>query len=290
MNTSRPVDDHTQSYFNHYLNIIERNLTADVLTIFSPMSAGLENIVRTAIEVVQNKRDKIAIVLDTTGGYVEIVERMVFIIRKHYEEVYFIVPDRAMSAGTVFVMAGDQIYMTYSACLGPIDPQVEKSGRFVPAKSYLNMYDRLYQKAENGQLNAAEFVLLNNLDPGELYQFELADTLSRKLLTDWLSAYKFKDWVDKSTGEPVSAEVKERRAEEIALALSDHELWASHARMIDRDTLTDPDGKIHLKIKEIEEDQDLTSALDAYTRLIKDYMLREQLNLFVHTRDYREVH
>ena len=146
------------------------------------MFAGLENIVRTAIELIKNKKCRIAIVLDTTGGYVEIVERMVFIIRKHYQEVYFIVPDRAMSAGTVFVMAGDQIYMTYSACLGPIDPQVEKYGRFVPAKSYLNMYNRLYEKAEKGQLNAAEFVLLNNLDPGELYQFELADKLSRKTL------------------------------------------------------------------------------------------------------------
>ena len=36
-------------------------------------------------------------------------------------------------------------------------------------------------------INAAELVLLNNLDPGELYEFELADRLSRKLLTDWLS-------------------------------------------------------------------------------------------------------
>ena len=289
MNTLRPVDDHTQNYFNHYLDIIENHLTADVLTIFSPISAGLENIVRTAIELIRNKKNRIAIVLDTTGGYVEIVERMVFIIRKYYQEVHFIVPDRAMSAGTVFVMAGDQIYMTYSACLGPIDPQVEKYGRFIPAKSYLNMYDRLYQKAEKGQLNSAELVLLNNLDPGELYQFELADKLSRKLLTDWLSAYKFKDWIDKSTGEPVSSEVKETRAEEIALALSDHEFWASHARMIDRDTLTDPTGQINLKIQKIEEDRELTFALDAYTRLIKDYMFREQLNLFVHTRDYREI-
>ena len=289
MNTLRPVDDHTQSFFNHYLNIVESLLQADVITIYSQMYAGLENTVRTAIELIQNKKNRIAIVLDTTGGYVEVVERMVFIIRKYYPEVYFIVPDRAMSAGTVFVMAGDQIYMTYSACLGPIDPQVQKSGRFVPAKSYLNMYLRLYKKAKTGQLNAAEFVLLNNLDPGELYEFELADRLSRKLLTDWLSTYKFKDWINKDTGEPVSPAEKKQRAEEIALALGDPEYWASHSRMINRDTLTNPAGKIKLKIEKIEENQDLRSALDAYSRLITDYMHREQLTLFVHTRDYREV-
>lgn len=70
-----------------------------------------------------------------------------------------------MSAGTVFVMAGDQIFMNYSSCLGPIAPQIEKDGKFVPALSYLNQYKQLYEKAESGQLNTAELVLLNNLDP-----------------------------------------------------------------------------------------------------------------------------
>lgn len=289
MNTFRPVEDHTHSYFNHYLSTIENILQADVLTIYSSMSAGLENVVKTAIELIQNKKKRTVVVLNTTGGSVEVVERLVFIIRRFYSEVYFIVPDLAMSAGTVFVMAGDQIYMTYSACLGPIDPQFLKNGRFVPAKSYLNMYDRLYKKAEVGQLNAAELVLLNNLDPGELYEFELADRLSRKLLTDWLSTYKFKDWVNKGTGKPVSPAEKKKRAEEIALALSNQEFWASHSRMINRDTLTNPDGTIKLKIEKIEENPDLRYAIETYSRLITDYMQREQLILFVHTRDYREV-
>ena len=91
---------------------------------------------------------------------------MVHVIRKHYKEVLFIIPDRAMSAGTVFVMAGDQIFMSESSCLGPIDPQIEKDGKFVPALSYLNQYQRLYDKAETGQLNTTELMLLNNLDPG----------------------------------------------------------------------------------------------------------------------------
>ena len=289
MNTFRPVEDHTHSYFNHYLSTIENLLEADGLTIYSSMFVGLENTVRTAIELIQDRKERIAVVLNTIGGSVEVVERLVFIIRKYYQEVFFVVHDLAMSAGTVFVMAGDQIYMTYSACLGPIDPQVLKSGRFVPAKSYLNMYDRLYQKAETGQLNSAEFVLLNNLDPGELYEFELADILSRKLLTDWLSTFKFKDWVDKDTEEPVSCEKKKKRAQEIALALSDQKFWASHSRMIDRDTLTDPNGKINLRIEKIEDDQHLGYAIDTYSRLIKDYMQREKLTVFVHTRDYREV-
>ena len=41
----------------------------------------------------------------TQGGTIEVVERMVNTIRHHYEDVSFIVLDKAMSAGTVFVMS-----------------------------------------------------------------------------------------------------------------------------------------------------------------------------------------
>ena len=287
MDLLRPVHRHTRTHLNQYLGKIEEVLQADVLTIFSPMLSGLENIVKNAVELFENQKDRIAIVLDTSGGYVEVVERMVYVIRTHYAEVYFLVPDRAMSAGTVFVMAGDQIFMNYSSCLGPIDPQIEKDGKFVPALSYLNQYKLLYEKAESGQLNTAELVLLNNLDPGELYQFEQARRLSHDLLTDWLSTYKFKDWdAHSSTGDPVTPEEKRERAEEIAKALSDHERWRSHGRMISRDTLTSPSEDIRLQIEKIEDNSELSVALDDYVGLLKDYMQREQLGLFVHTREY----
>ena len=78
--------------------------------------------------------------------------------------------------------------MNYFSCLGPIDPQIEKDGKFVPAMSYLNQYQRLCAKSESGQLNMAELILLNNFDPGELYQFEQARLLSQDLLTEsWTS-------------------------------------------------------------------------------------------------------
>ena len=286
MDSLRPVHRHTRTHLNQYLDKIEQTLEADVLTIFSPMLYGLENIMKNAIELFQDRNTKIAIVLDTIGGYVEVVERMVHIIRKRYTEVYFLIPDRAMSAGTVFVMAGDQIYMNDSSCLGPIDPQVEKDGKLVPALSYLNQYQRLYEKAESGQLNTAELMLLNNLDPGELYQFEQARKLSHELLTNWLSNYKFKDWKDKTTGRVVTKKKKRERAEEIAKILSDNERWYSHGRTITRDTLTSKSENMRLRIENIEDKPDLLSALDDYVGLLKDHMQREELSLFVHTREY----
>ena len=286
MTTTRPVDYHINVHLNKYLNKIEETLKADVLTIFSPILPGLEHIVKDAVESLQSRKSKLSVILDTLGGAIEVVERMVNIIRYHYDEVNFLIPDRAMSAGTVFVMAGDRIFMSYFSCLGPIDPQVYKNGEFVPALSYLNQYERLCEKAETGELNTVEFELVRQLDLGELDQFEQARLLSNDLLTDWLSTYKFKDWdAHGSTGKPVTPEEKRKRAEEIAEALSDNERWHSHGRMISRDTLiSDPD--LRLKIEKFEDIPNLFPVFDDYVGLLKDYVQRESFSTFVHTREY----
>lgn len=287
MDILRPVDRHTRTHLNQYLGKIENILDADVLTLYSPILPGLENIVKNAIELFQKRKSRIAVVLDTPGGIVEVVERMVEVIRYHYNEVDFLVPDRAMSAGTVFVMAGDRIFMGYFSCLGPIDPQIVKNDELVPALSYLNQYQRLSGKAEAGQLNMADIALLNKLDLGELYQFEQARELSHELLTKWLSTYKFKDWhKHSSTGAKVTEDEKRERAEEIAAALSDHERWHSHGRMISRETLTSSSEGLRLEIEKIESNSDLSSALDNYVALLKDYVQREKYLSFVHTREY----
>lgn len=72
---------------------------------------------------------------------------MVNVIRHHYEELYFIVPDSAMSAGTIFCMAGDKIYMDYSSSLGPIDSQVFNGNNLVPALGYLDKVEELVTKS-----------------------------------------------------------------------------------------------------------------------------------------------
>ena len=256
-------------------------------TIFSPILPGLEHIVKDAVESLPNRKPKLSVILDTLGGAIEVVERMVNIIRYHYEEVDFFIPDRAMSAGTVFVMAGDRIFMNYFSCLGPIDPQIVKNDELVPAMSYLNQYQRLSEKAEAGQLNMADITLLNKLDLGELYQFEQARELSHDLLINWLSTHKFKNWTThSSTGQPVTDEHKRQRAKEIAAVLSDNERWHSHGRMISRDTLTSDSEGIHLKIEEIEDHPDILSALEEYVGLLNDYIQREKHISFVHTREY----
>ncbi len=137
MNMPPTTTDSVREWAYHRLVGIEKMVRADALTLISPMTFNLEHRVKIAVEAREDRRRGLVVILDTAGGIVEVVERIVRVLRHHYAEVRFLVPDRAMSAGTVLAMSGDDILMDYHSCLGPIDPQIEREDRLVPALSYL---------------------------------------------------------------------------------------------------------------------------------------------------------
>jgi len=280
----RPLDNYIKDQLDSHIVDIGRQLDADTMSIVSPLVPPIDATVRNAIEVKQQKKSKITIVLETPGGIVEIVERMVGVIRNFYQEVMVIVPNQAMSAGTVFALSADKIMMDYFSRLGPIDPQIFKDGKLVPALSYLKQYEKLNKKAQDGNLTTTEYAMLEQLDIGELYQFEQARELSMELLIEWLSQYKFKDWTTTETqGLEVTSEMKQERAEEIARLLNDTDRWHSHGRGIDIFTLR---GELKLKIDDYEEQEKLNKSIRDYFSLLLDYLNREKLHLFVHTEEY----
>ncbi len=123
-----PLDTSVRSHLDFYRNAIEKALNADVVAFAGPILPGLDRRLRDAIEARGDKRASVSVIVDTPGGIVEVVERMVATLRSNHENVTVIVPDRAMSAGTIFALSADRIMMDYFSCLGPIDPQVEKAG------------------------------------------------------------------------------------------------------------------------------------------------------------------
>ena len=275
------TDDSAREWAATHLRAIEEMLDADGLTIISPMHGGLEHRVKIAIEAREERRRTLFVILNTPGGVVEIVERIVRVLRQHYEEVKFIVPDRAMSAGTVLAMSGDEIMMDYHSCLGPIDPQLVRDDRLVPALSYLAQYENLIAKSMQGELSTAELVLLEKLDLAELHQFELARDLSVDLLKRWLTSYKFKDWnTTETSGTRVTTEMKEHRATEIARQLNDQKRWLTHSRGIDMKTLRD---ELRLKIDDFGANPKLKKAVWDYFWFLRHYMATNGTESFVHT-------
>lgn len=135
-------DDTIKDTLNERLRQLEEKFESDVIFHYGEIHPSLEKSFRDFIEQLKKDnefdRDRLTVILNTPGGSAETVEKMVNIIRFHYNEVYFVVPDYAMSAWTIFCMSGDKIFLDYSSSLGPIDPQVFNGKNWVPALGYLD--------------------------------------------------------------------------------------------------------------------------------------------------------
>jgi hypothetical protein len=282
------VNAFVESNLDRLAGEIETKLNADVMAIVGPIYPGIDDAVRQAIESRKQRlgglQKKLAIILDTGGGIIEVVERMVNTIRHHYEEVIMVVPNRAMSAGAVFALSGDVIMMDYFSCLGPIDPQIERGGKLVPALSYLVQFERLKERSKAGEITSAELVLLQQLDLAELHTFEEARELSICLLKEWLVRYKFKDWIRTETRNlEVTREMREQRAIEVAEGLMGHNdrlEWYSHGRPISMDILR---RDLNLRIEDFGDDPVLSREIKDYYQFLADYMGKIGVYSIVHT-------
>jgi membrane-bound ClpP family serine protease len=268
---------------------LERRLDADVLYFNGEIRMNIFAWFREAIEKLarrKEKKDAIAIFLTTPGGQAEVVEKLVEVIRAHYNPVYFVVPVAAMSAGTIFCMSGDRIYMDYSSSLGPIDPQVpDREGKFlIPALGHLDKVNEIIEKSRNNTITPVEFQWLLDQDLAMLRFYEQARDLSIALLEKWLVQYKFKDWLTHRTnnpGTPVTAEEKQARANEIAKLLSNNAHWHSHGRLIGIKTLKQT---CRLDIDDFGGDGELQNAVRTYNDALSDYLARVQIRNFLYSR------
>lgn len=245
----------------------------------------MDDFVRSAVETrvkAKPERDRLIVVLTTDGGYIEVVQRIVAVLRKHYKLVDFVVPNYAFSAGTVLVMSGDSIYMDYYSRLGPIDPQVEtQQGKKVPALGYLERYNALVKKASGGRLTTAEAqLLIDGFDQAELYKYEQARDLSVSLLQDWLVKYKFKDWkITKTRKRKVTARMKVDAASRVGKMLNDTKKWHSHGHGISREIL---EKDLGLQIDDFGSTPKIAEAVSSYHELLSDYMVKLRMEGIVH--------
>ena len=295
--TIGPVDANklVESRLDAHLEEIESSTGGDALTFCGPIVFGIEDFIREAVEhrKPQTNRTKLSVILETSGGHITVAQRIADLFRHHYEIVDFIIPNYAMSAGTVLVMSGDAIHMDYDSVLGPIDPQVQnKEGRWVPALGYLHKYQELIDRARTKRgLSTAELAyLLNRFDPADLYSYRQAKDLSTKLLKQWLVKYKFKDWKTTETRKKaVTSKMKEERAREIADKLNDTDHWSSHARPISMEVLR---RELNLRIEDFGESgkSSLRSQIKCYHQLLRDFMARTRKDWSIHTvGHYRSI-
>jgi hypothetical protein len=280
------LDAAIKEELNKRLVELEKHFDSDVIFFYGPIAPEFVKTFRDFVEKLKEepkKNERLTLILNTSGGSVETVEKFVEIIRYHYKEVYFVVPDFALSAGTIFCMSGDKIFMDYSSALGPIDPQVYNGKNWVPALGYLDQVEKLIEKARNNTLTNAEFAILQNQDLATLSAYEQAKNLTITLLKEWLVEYKFRDWQKHKDGSDVKVEEKEQKAEEIASLLGDNKIWHSHGRMIGINRLK---KFLKLKIEDYSRENALRTKIRSYNDMIENYIFKNNYPFFLHSKNW----
>ena len=289
MNAS-DLDQNIFRLINERAEKLEKHLVSDVVFYHGSIHPLYFRLFRDFIEEVKEQSEfsenTIHVILRTGGGSAETVERMIDVLRHHYQTVNFIVPDIAMSAGTIMCMAGDKIFMDYASALGPIDPQVmaPDGTAYLPAMGYLDKVEELTAK---GDLNPGDAILLDGIDLGKLALFEQAKNLSIDLLKKWLVEFKFKDWNVHRTNNPgklVTQQEKDDRASEVATYLSDHRRWRSHGRALNIGRLRE----IRLEIDDYSSDPTMRDNIRIYNDLLTSHIDRNQIPFYLHSR-HKEV-
>lgn len=286
-----PIDEAVKTLADTKLSEIEQCLDTDFISFFGPITNGISSLIRGVVSdiAIEEQHSKLLFMLTTTGGSATEVSRIVNVLRNFYDDVSFIIPDYAYSAGTILCMSGDRIYMDYFSVLGPIDPQLQRQdGTFIPAQGYLDKVSEFIAKSLKGMLSDAELVMLSKIDLADLRMYEQARELTIDLLKRWLVKYKFRTWKTHRTnpeklGQVVTYEEKLARAEKIAEQLSDSNVWKTHARGLDINILRE---ELRLDIIDYGKDTELSVKVRSYFELLSDYIRRNGMSFFVHTRRY----
>lgn len=275
MHTMQIYDQKIKELLLENVNNLEKHFEGDVIYYFGPIFDGGQKMFRDFIEhTVLNSEFKDAkrliFFIKTGGGSAEVTEVIVNLIRYYYKEVYFIVPDYAMSAGTILCMSGNKIYMDYSSYLGPVDPQLVKGkDEVVPVMGYLEKCEQMFKKSLEFTLSNAEFLMLKEMDLAFLSRCEHACELSKSLIETWLCKYLLKD--------------NKTQAEKAANILADVSIWHSHGRYIGIDKLVNTVGIPISDYTNIENERKL---IRDYSDLLTQFVERNKIPLFFHSRSY----
>lgn len=184
------------------------------------------------------------LVLHTPGGSPTATEGIVKYLHKKFDNnIRVIVPQMAMSAGTMLACAAKSILMGSHSCLGPIDPQFGG----IPAYNIISEFREAKADLENNS-KSKEFWKLQfeKYPPAFFYTVIDAINLSSVLAGEWLSEYMFSEL---SKGEA------KKKTNGILSKLNNNN--KSHARHFSIDDCL----SMGLSIEKLEDNQELQEAV-----------------------------
>lgn len=193
----------------------------------------------------------LTLMLHTPGGVPNAAETIVEYLHQKFAFIEVVIPTYAMSAGTMISLASDRLLMGRQSQLGPIDPQMPISGRYVSARAIVDQFAVAKpQVLEDPRMAAVWAPILHHLGPALLVEAENALAYGKAMVQRWLERRHFRD-----TPDPAG------KAAQVAEHFNRAEEHKSHGRRIDRE-----EAKAQgLRVDDFENDQNLQdSILTAY--------------------------
>ncbi len=167
----------------------------------------------------------IDLLIQSPGGSIDDAEKLVYMIRSRAKRFRVVVAERAKSAATMMALASDEILMSSTSELGPIDPQItfqNAQGNYVsrPARSFLDGLEDIKAKVQaEGGINPAYYPLISQLDPATLDFCNKALLRAEQFAEKWLKRHMLQG--------------RDKEAAQIAKRLIDVQTYSSHGMVID---------------------------------------------------------
>jgi ATP-dependent protease ClpP protease subunit len=190
------------------------------------------------------KGENLDLILHTGGGSAEATDAIVSYLRQKFKHIRVIIPQAAMSAGTMLACAADEIIMGKHSSIGPIDPQfilnTPTGVQAVPAHAILEQFEKAQKEiADNPKLLNSWLPMLGQYGPALIVRCKNQIQFSRQTVESWLNNYMLKG--DATT------------SAKIADYLSNHNNFKTHGKHIN---IIDAKN-LGFKITDMESDQDL---------------------------------
>jgi len=194
-----------------------------------------------------NKLDRslgLDLLLHTPGGETAATESLVDYLRSMFgTDIRAIIPQLAMSAGTIVACACKELVMGKQSSLGPIDPQF----RGIPAHGVVEEFERAMKEVKDDPSRIYIWQpIIAKYNPTFIGECEKAIDWSNKMTAEWLRTGMFKD--ERRPSRKINRIIKE---------LGDHALTKSHARHLSMQKCK----SIGLKVIPLEEDDQLQDAV-----------------------------
>ena len=157
------------------------------------------------------------LILHTPGGETAATESIVDYLHSMFgNDIRAIIPQIAMSAGTMIACSCKEIIMGLQSNLGPIDPQFNG----IPAHGVVEEFKRAYTEIKADPIKAAIWQpIISKYNPTFVGECEKAIDWSEKMVRDWLDRNMLSTDPNKKT-----------TIDNIILELGDHALNKSHSR------------------------------------------------------------